>query len=199
MRTKIVVFIILALFAVASAKDPSNTVKFNVATSGGKNSVSVIVFHLRENTGFLSIIPQNGIQAGVGPNFWINTRGVKGCLFTPLALCSVQDDQEGIGVGEVRLWNIFLASSGSVKVSSLSYYSWPLIQSKTRSFYTKDQVTFSNFGLRIESAWLKDWSNLVGPVYQFNIHPKLNMLFFLNLNKEVKEKRSLKMEMSVSF
>ncbi|HOZ36268.1 MAG TPA: hypothetical protein PLR18_00350 [bacterium] len=198
MRTKIFLIILLALFAVASAKDPANTVKFNVATSGGKNSVSAIVFHLRERSGFWAIIPQSGIQAGVGPNIWINGHGVKGCLFNPLTLCSVEDS-DGIEAGEVRLWNIFLASSGSLKVSSLSYYSWPLVESKTKSFYTKDQITFCNFGLRIESTWLKDWSNLVGPIYQFNLHPKLNLLFFLNLNKEVKEKRSLRMEMTVNF
>lgn len=197
MRTKIM-FFILALFAVSSAKDPTNTVKFNVATSGGKNSASAIVFHLREHSGFLSIIPQNGIQAGAGPNIWINKHGVKGCLFNPLTLCSVEDS-DGIRVGEVRLWNIFLASKGLIKVNSLSYYSWPLVQSKSKSFYSKDQITFRNFGLRIETTWLKDWSNLVGPVYHFNLYSKMNMLFFLNLNKEVKEKRSLKMEITVNF
>lgn len=199
MRTKIVFLIILALFILANAKDPANTIKFNIASSGGKNSVSVIVFHLREHSGFLSIIPQNGLQAGVGPNIWIDKHGVKGCLFNPLTLCSAQDDQEGIKAGELRLWNIFLASKGAIKVNSLSYYSWPLIQSKSRSFYSKDQITFRNFGLRIESTWLKDWSNLVGPVYHFNLYPKMNMLFFLNLNQKVEEKRSLKMEISVNF
>jgi hypothetical protein len=171
---------------------PFNVLKFSVITDGDKNKFSLLLYSLKEKTGWQVFIPQRGMDIGFGLHNWLS----KGSLFNPLSV-GITKNQKGITIGNIKIWNILSTSVDKLKIFSMTYYTKAL--KGKDNFFTRNELLIisklGDLGARMESFWQKKWNYILGPVYKFYIEKKASVLLFLNLI----ENRTLKLELSVSF